>query len=111
MDLNQAQPHGRGHCAELLLRGHGELDGPIRPLPKPRILLAKGLVLPDQLFAGRTSGTLVFNRVADLSGLIIDGLTTTADLTCLDGNGTASAADAGGCIRDPTHKGYVAQGG
>ena len=48
--------------------------------------------------------------VADLSGLIIDGLTTTADSTCLDGNGTANPAKTGGCIGDPKRKEHGAQG-
>src|SRR5208282_2674227 len=75
------------------------------------ILLAEGLVFPDQLFAGRTSGVLVLNCVADLSGLIIDGLTTTADSTCLDGNGTANPAKTDSCIGDPKRNGYGAHGG
>src|SRR5208337_1517409 len=34
-----------------------------------------------------------------------------ADSTCLDGNGTAMTADAGGCIGDPIRKGCGAHGG
>ena len=75
------------------------------------ILAAEGLVFPDQLFAGRASGVLGLDRAVDLSGLIIDGLTTTADSTCLDGNGTANPAETGGCIGDPTRKEYGAHGG
>lgn len=96
--------------AELLLDGHGELDSLIDPRPKLSILLAKHLVFPDQLFAGPTFGVLL-NCAVDLFGLIIDGLTTTADSSCLDGNGTASAAETDDSMGDPTHKGYVAHGG
>ena len=94
-----------------MLLGQGELDGPVHPLPELGILAAEGLVFPDQLFAGRACGVLGLDRAVDLSGLIIDGLTTTADSTCLDGNGTANPAETGGCIGDPKRQGYEAHGG
>src|SRR5208337_5577576 len=103
--------HGRGLCREPLLLGCGDLDGPVYPLPQPGILLAKRLVFPGQLFAGRASGALGLNRAVDLSGLIINSLTATVDSACLDGNGTANAAETGGCIRDPKRNGYGTHGG
>src|SRR5208337_3402846 len=103
--------HGRGLCREPLLLGCGDLDGPVYPLPQPGILLAKRLVFPGQLFAGRASGALGLNRAVDLSGLIINSLTATVDSACLDGNGTANAAETGGCIRDPKRDGYGTHGG
>src|SRR5271157_3130731 len=111
LDLSQTQPHGRGLCREPLLLGCGDLDGPVHPLPQPGILLAKRLVFPGQLFAGRASGALGLNRTVDLSGLIINSLTATVDSACLDGNGTANAAETGGCIRDPKRNGYGTHGG
>ena len=107
-----AEPaHQLAGARELLLLGQGELDGLVHPLPELGILAAEGLVFPDQLFAGRACGVLGLDRAVDLSGLIIDGLTTTADSTCLDGNGTANPAETGGCIGDPKRQGYEAHGG
>src|SRR5207248_6276775 len=47
----------------------------------------------------------------DLTGLIVDGLTRTIGSPRLSRNGAVSAAEAGRCVGDPTHRDYGAHGG
>ena len=110
-DLGRAQAHRRGRRGEPLLLPRGELDGRVDPPPEPVILVAEGPVLADQLLAGRAVGILGRDGGVDLAGLIVDGLTTAAGLTCLGGDGATGVAEAGGRIGDPTHKGYGAHRG
>src|SRR5271157_3242561 len=94
-----------------------DIDGRYHPTVRhfqaaiPEVLDA----LPRKYFQQPVSWmTRIFHQFDDVSLMAaqgIDGLTTAVDSTCLGGNGTASAADAGGCIRDPTYNGYVAHGG
>lgn len=100
-DLAAAEAHRRRHGSEVAARGLGKLDGLPEPLPELPILPAEGLDLVEQLLSRRPAVGPIRHRLLDPLGVLIEGLSATADRVGVVGHLAPSAAEDSRCIADP----------